>query len=127
MNLCVICKKPATNVVTDVDENNPDRATQTFYCDDHARIAGFRAEEHSAAVRRVLHNFRRLIEFVKQNNRWPRTEEQRQLGVSGDFPRCVADSELAKQLAYFELVAEFMEKNGEFPREDELPPDPFVP
>jgi hypothetical protein len=124
MGFCEICKQPATMHV--VDREN-DSVTGKWYCDEHAQSLGLLSQgEMSASVQRVLHAFRRLIHFVKESNRWPTSEELRQLGAAGQLPVHSTPNELAVQLAYLELTAEFMEKNGRFPEEHELPPSPFV-
>ena len=57
----------------------------------------------------------------------PNASELEQLGGVGDMSSIdPGSSQFAEQVRFLETLADFIDKHGRFPREDELPPDPFV-
>jgi len=127
MDRCELCNELGTvwDISQDVSAEEHSR-TVKVYCDKHAHQLGLLPQPINL-VQAGLDNLRRLISFMKENQRLPTQEE---LGTMGAVraPASSASSSnpnLAAQIAFLEHMVHFVERNERWPKPDELPPDPF--
>ena len=79
----------------------------------------------SADITDAVHRVRKLLAFIKANNRMPTQEEFKLLrGAGGMSSPAPGAKEFQEQVSYLEALANFLERHGRPPTEEELP-DPF--
>jgi hypothetical protein len=79
----------------------------------------------SAGMADAASRLRGLAQFIRANNRMPQPGELLQLGGAGDMAATPPGTpEFEEQVHYLELAADFMERHGRPPTDEELP-DPF--
>ncbi len=79
----------------------------------------------NAGITDAVHRLRRLLAFIKANNRMPSQEELTLLGGAGCMSLSAPGAkEFQEQVSYLEALANYLEQHGRTPTEEELP-DPF--
>jgi hypothetical protein len=121
---CDLCDQPAVVHLTAKQgaQGNP------HLCQQHAIEAGFPVAggPNAALADNVIPKLRKLVEFMKANNRTPTRAELEQLGGIGSPVQIdAADARFQQQVQFLELTIAFAERHVRLPSEGELPPDPF--
>ncbi|HLN32504.1 MAG TPA: hypothetical protein VK395_32550 [Gemmataceae bacterium] len=121
---CAFCDALAVAHITEVQTD--EITVERNLCEAHATERGFLStDRQQASALKFLARIRRLIEFIKVNDRMPTPTELQQLGAYGMLTAAAGSKEFKEQLAYLETMADFVEKHRRIPKEEELPPDPF--
>lgn len=119
---CDVCGAEAAVCVTELEITSGQKATRQL-CAAHAQELGYAAlpSDHRDLVWRL----RRLVAFIRTHNRMPSGVELASLGGAGDLSGTRPGTPaFAAQLAYLEALADFIEREGRMPTDEELP-DPL--
>src|SRR5262245_63857445 len=113
-NACELCGGPAP-VVVNLQVDGVDDIKS--YCLEHAQAVGLLSAEHRGnMLSGFVGSLRSMVAFAKENKRFPKSDELRAMGwaCTGDFDASSPD-DLAAQLTVLEHLADYVEKNGQFP------------
>lgn len=119
---CEMCDSPATVHITDLSADE-DSAVRSL-CEAHAREAGLLIPSAEESRKAVLRQIKLLADFLRTERRMPSSDELMPMGGSTGPAQADTEDKIDEYVAYLDSVVAFVERNGRFPTDEELP-DPF--
>lgn len=120
---CDVCGEQATVHIRELQDDGSSLVRQL--CREHAIEAGLPVPTDAQSAIAMVSRLRTLASFIRTNDRMPRPDEIPQLGAFGDLTGTLPGTAIfERQVTYLEECATFIENNGRYPTDQEMP-DPF--
>jgi hypothetical protein len=124
---CDLCDQEASVSVTSYVVGS-ETCERYHYCASHGGGSGLLIRRETADFgQRTVDRLRALAHFIKLNGRAPTGQERDGNIYPGEIEHLLSQSttSMAELLAVLEFWADFIEKNGRYPRPNESSPDDF--